>query len=310
MVKADIAIGGYFGMDPGTGASDLPNGILLNSGRNALRHIVRMLGIKRIHVPHYICPVVADALDAEHCELLRYALTDDMLPAEIFPKNDYVLYVNYFGVCGLKVDRLASLYPKLIVDCAQAYFAKPKGLASCASPRKFFGVPDGGVAFGVEAATYDEDGSDARKEYLLERRDNGATPRGYELFHRAEASLDNAEVLAMSQFTKTCLSKVDSRFAKKRRMENFAYLQACLPTSFPLAMADDDVPMVYPYMMDDPQLRTRLIQQKIYVASYWPGVQNCGDLPERILPLPIDQRYGETDMQRIVEAIISQGEGV
>ena len=35
------AIGGYFELDGGGGASHLPNGVLLNSGRNALRHIVR-----------------------------------------------------------------------------------------------------------------------------------------------------------------------------------------------------------------------------------------------------------------------------
>lgn len=303
MAEADTSIGGYFSMDPGTGASALPNGVLLNSGRNALRHIVRALGIQRIHMPYYICPVVADALNAEGCEILRYALSDDMLPAEIFPQGDYVLYVNYFGVCGQKVDYLASQYPNLIVDCAQAYFAKPKGLASFSSPRKFFGVPDGGVACGVEPIPYNEDVSDMRMGHLIERRDNGATPYGYEMFHKAEALLDGSEILAMSPFTKNCLSKVDIRVAKQRRMDNFAYLQASLPTSFPLAMADDDVPMVFPYMTDDPSLRTRLIRQKIFVASYWPGVQYCGDLQERIMPLPIDQRYDEDDMKRIVENV-------
>ena len=299
------AIGGYFELDDGTGNSPLPNGVLLNSGRNALRHIVRMLGIGRIHVPHYICPVVIDALEAECCEVERYVLSEDMMPAKTFSADDFILYVNYFGVCGLKVDILASRYPNLIVDCAQAYFARPKGLASFSSPRKFFGVPDGGVAYGVETAEYDEDVSDIRKGHLFERKENGVTSRGYELFRKSEASLEGAEVFSMSAFTRNSLSRVDMGLAKERRFANFAYLKEHLPTSFPLAIAEDDVPMAYPYITDDSVLRVRLISDKIFIALYWSGVSNCGDMPKRILPLPIDQRYGEEDMKRIVEAVKS-----
>lgn len=297
------AIGGYFELDDGMGNTPLPNGVLLNSGRNALRHIVRMLGITQIHVPYYICPVVVDALEAEGCEVERYAFSGDMLPAETFSADDFVLYVNYFGVFGQKVDMLAAQYPNLIVDCAQAFFASPKGRASFSSPRKFFGVPDGGVAYGVKAVDYSEDVSDIRKGHLIERKVNGATPRGYELFRKAEASLDGAEVLAMSTVTRNALRGVDMQSAKKRRLANFAYLNEHLHTSFPLAMSDDDVPMVYPYMTDNPCLRARLIREKIFAASYWPGVQNCGSLQERILPLPIDQRYGEEEMKRILEEV-------
>lgn len=303
MAEIDRAIGGYFGMDPGTGVSDLPQGVLLNSGRNALRHIVRMLDIQKIHVPYYVCPVVVDALEEERCAVERYALADDMLPAEAFPKNDYVLYVNYFGVCGRKVDFLTSRYPNLIVDCAQAYYARPKGLASFSSPRKFFGVPDGGVAYGVVSADYASDVSDVRKGHLIERRDNGATPLGYELFRKAEASLDGAELLAMSSFTKSCLGMVDVQEARRRRLENFAYLKSHLPTAFPIACSEDDVPMVYPYITDDAGLRARLIENEIYVPSYWPGVIHCNDLRQRIIPLPVDQRYSEEEMSRIVRDI-------
>ena len=93
------------------------------------------------------------------------------------------------------------------------------------------------------------------------------------------------------------------RSAAKRRLANFNYLRQYLPTAFPLALAEDDVPMVYPYLADNPRLRARLIQKKIYVASYWPGIENCGSLQESILPLPIDQRYEIEDMKRIVEAV-------
>lgn len=293
------AIGGYFELDPGLGNAALPDGVLLNSGRNALRHIVRKLNIRSIHIPYYICPVVADALVAEGCDIDRYFLDENMFPDRTFPAEDFVLYVNYFGVCGGKVDKLAKLYPNLIVDCAQAYFATPKGRASFSSPRKFFGVPDGGVAYGVDGSDYVADVSDGRMAHLVERLKNGPTRRGYVLFHRAETSLDGAEVFAMSSLTKSHLAKFNLQEARERRYMNFNYLRKNLPTSFPLDISEDDVPMVYPYVTKDRHLRSRLIDERFFVALYWPGIKNCSMLSETILPLPIDQRYSEVDMMRM-----------
>lgn len=301
------AIGGYFELDAGTGQSQLPDGILLNSGRNALRHIVRKLSVKDIHVPYYTCPVVWDALKTEGCDLAFYEVGVDLKPKTVFPKNDFVLYTNYFGCCGGIVDELAADYPNLIVDCAQAYYANPKGAASFSSPRKFFGVPDGGVAYGVHYDSVDDDYAlEDKSSYRmihLRLRSQGETEKGYEAFLKAESSFNCAEIKRMSQETRQMLGHVDKERYAHIRIENFQFLVAHLQTNLNIYRSSDDVPMVYPYMTDNPRLRARLIQKKIYVASYWPGVRNCGSLSEQILPLPIDQRYGEEDMKRIVETI-------
>lgn len=104
----------------------------------------------------------------------------------------------------------------------------------------------------------------------------------------------------MSDFTKSCLSRLDMRLAAKRRHENFDFLLRHLPTTFPLALSADDIPMVYPYMTDDASLRRKLIEAKIFVATYWPGVANCGRMPDRLVPLPIDQRYGIAEMECVI----------
>ena len=268
------AIGGYFELDGGGGTSSLPDGVLLNSGRNALRHIMRELGVKHIYVPYYTCPVVWDALKAEGCKLEFYEIGED--------------------------------YPNLIVDCAQAYYARPKGRASFSSPRKFFGIPDGGVACGVDfkphGNEYPLDDSRDRMVHLHLRK-SGEVEKGYVAFKNAEASLDGAEIMCMSPETRRMLGRIDKAYYANIRVSNFAFLDNELHTGFPFHRSSDDVPMVYPYITDNPRLRARLIQEKIYVASYWPGVSHCGDLQERILPLPIDQRYGEEDMKRILEVV-------
>jgi hypothetical protein len=68
--------------------------------------------------------------------------------------------------------------------------------------------------------------------------------------------------------------------------------------------------MVYPYQTNDTTLRARLIENQVFVATYWPNVLewcNEGDfeyeLCKNIIPIPIDQRYGEEDMKRVIEII-------
>lgn len=302
-------IGGYFGIECGKAPLYHQDGFYLNLGRSALRYVVRALGIRRMHVPYYTCHTVAEALRSENCEPLFYAIDDEFLPEEDFPRDDFVLYNNYFGVMGANVGILSGQYPNLIVDNAQAYYTRPECRAAIYSPRKFFGLPDGGILVGRDLPRLDlrRATSWENSMHLLKRIDINAQA-GYGDFVRSDENMENVPVLKMSKLTVALMGNIDAESAAKKRVENFSYIRNHLPMQFPFAMSDDDVPMVYPYMTNNIRLRSRLIQSKIYVASYWPGVRNCGDLQERIIPLPIDQRYDEKDMERIVEVIKNEGE--
>ena len=115
--------------------------------------------------------------------------------------------------------------------------------------------------------------------------------------------MDGAEIKCMSQETRRLLGHTDRERYSNIRKSNFAFLDNELHTEFRFHRSCDDVPMVYPYITNNPRLRSLLIQEKIFVASYWPGVVNCGAMAERIVPLPIDQRYDEEDMRRIVQFV-------
>ena len=77
-------------------------------------------------------------------------------------------------------------------------------------------------------------------------------------------------------------------------------------------MNGNTVPMAYPYWTNDDSLRKKLIDNRTYVATYWPNVLEwCGEndieykLTKYMLPLPCDQRYGNEDVERIFKIIKS-----
>lgn len=315
MKQTSKTIGGYFELTCYGSTPLHPDAVYLNSGRNALRYIVRNLGIKKIHIPYYTCSVVEDALSAEGCHIIPYELDNSFYPAVSFEKNDFILYTNYFGICGKNITELSAHYPNLVVDNAQAFYSGRQGRASFSSPRKFFGLPDGGLAF------LDSDNLNLHLEKsvsydlcssLLKRYDLGAEG-GYADFRETAATIAQRPVQIMSDLTTALMSNLPYEQAKKQRLENFAFLQQALAdyNILPISPAQTDVPMVYPLLTDNPKLRTRLIDNRIFVATYWPQKQGyitmsspqAVALADKIIPLPIDQRYQIQDMQRILEVI-------
>ena len=111
--------------------------LTFNLAREALGYIVNTYNIKEIKIPYYLCDVVRHALVKEGCKPLFYHIDNNFFPVEEFNKDDYVLYPNYWGICGDNVKKLVNLYPKLIVDNAHAYYNKPSGFACFNAGHKF-----------------------------------------------------------------------------------------------------------------------------------------------------------------------------
>lgn len=299
------AIGGYFELECGKTPLYHGEGVNLNNCRNAIRYIIRALGIRRIHLPFYTCHVVAEAIAQEGCEIHRYSLDRDMMPTINFPKDDFIIYNNYFGVLGKNVETLSKIYPNLIVDNAQAFYSRPECRAAVYSPRKFFGLPDGGILIGrdIPKLELEQGTSIGQISHLLKRLEFGAQS-GYPDFVTNDKRLDDYPLQSMSNLTLALMGNINYEEAKQRRLENFRYLTDHLNTDFPIAMSSDDVPLVFPYLKDGGSvLRDYLISTNIFCAKYWPNVleetssdsiEHC--LASNVISLPIDQRYSEQDM--------------
>lgn len=319
------AIGGYFELADYEGGKGFPHskGILLNTGRNALEYILRCIGeVKGIYLPYYTCEVVLEPLKKLHIPWVFYHVNSQFeMVEDIHPKeSEYIIANNYFGIKDAYIHTLTNKYgDHLIVDCAQAFFAKPiPGFKSFYSTRKYIGVADGGVAYGVDgkySLLYDEDDSTSHDSHLRIRREKGAEA-GFKDYQQNEMKLDNQPIRLMCRNTREILWHIDYDKVISRRRANFAYLHETLKNKNFLQLPEMEsfaCPMVYPFVTrNDRNLRKELIDNKVFVAKYWPNVHQLTsyeleyDLANRVVPLPCDQRYGEEEMNRIIEIVSTQ----
>ena len=314
-------IGGYFELADCSGNEEFlhRNGVLLNTGRNALEYILRTIGnVRRVYLPYYTCEVVLEPLKKLSIPWSYYSINLDFEMTERIDlgENEYLIANNYFGIKDAYISALASIYgERLIVDCAQAFFAKPiPGIKAFYSCRKFVGVADGGVAYSGHLGEmgFPEDITSDHDSHLYTRREFGAEA-GFKEYQDNERKLNNNPILSMSCETKGILEHVDYSSIVSRRRENWQYLHSQLKGRNLLTLPDSDCfesPMVYPFLVQDGEsLRRRLIAEKVFVAKYWPNVTDDDIhmietfLSEHCVCLPCDQRYKEDDMRRIVDLL-------
>lgn len=311
-------IGGYFQLELNNCSFLHDDAILLGSGRQCLEYILSSNIISKIFVPRYTCESVYDPIN--RLKLLKdfYEINDNLEIVNIpnLKTGEYLLYTNYFGIKDEYIDGLAKYYGrKLIIDSSQAYYSKPwDGSHTFYSPRKFFGLPDGGCLYTDSRINHKLSFAKSYKHcsHLLKRIDINAKA-GYKDFNRNEIHLKDKKIQMMSQLTRKLLANIDFLKCAEQRISNYNVLHEALTkfNEFKTLKVKKNVPMVYPFMTRVENIRSHLIKNKIFVASYWPNViRDCEinsksyELASKIIPLPIDQRYGIEEMKVIIEAII------
>ena len=108
------------------------------------------------------------------------------------------------------------------------------------------------------------------------------------------------------------LSQVDKEQAAKRRRENWHVLASLLGgyNEFSKDLRASDVPLFYPFLLKNDELRQALNKQKIFTPAYWPGVEEKAPresfdayLARYMHPLPLDQRYSSSDMEYLANFV-------
>lgn len=310
-------IGGYFELELPQCNAYHRDALTLNTGRNCLEYILRARGYRHVYIPYYTCKVILEPLKKLGVSYSFYSIDHNLeLCEDIHLRADEALLAtNYYGLKQAHIASLASRYGhQLIVDNTQAFFALPiDGIDTFYTCRKFFGAADGAYLYCDKKLDkeLEQDHSWQRMDYLLKRIDL-SPEAGYSDFRaRSEELVDN-DICRMSALTQRIMASIDYDQVAQRRRENYALIDAALHSTngIHLPLANDAVPMVYPYLTDDIDLHKRLIDNKVYVATYWSNVLEWAPdgsvehhLATHLVPLPIDQRYGSAEMEHIIRII-------
>ena len=306
--------------------------MLLNA-RCAIRLLLERLSPRQTWMPSYLCESMLHAADRTSTRVRFYPVDYDLHTASVtwltdVGEGDVVILIDYFGFpCDAAIARGAKERGAVVVeDACQALLSDGVGeLADYAlfSPRKFLGVPDGGVlrgrtAFDREASVTEEPPADwwlPALEAMVQRREfdrYGGEPAWFGLFRDVE---DRAPIgaFAMSDLSRRLLLHAFYYEAiADRRRRNYEYLSRRLPgIALRPELPHGVVPLGFPVRVARrDELRQRLFDGKIYPPVHWPvpsavpaRFEEARRLAGDIMTLPCDQRYDEADMERIVQAV-------
>jgi dTDP-4-amino-4,6-dideoxygalactose transaminase len=283
-----------------------------SSARSALAALLRQQQPRRLWLPSYVCQTLLDG--AAEVPISWYAV-DGRLEIDLsgVEAGDAVLVVDYFGRSALAERRPDAF---VIEDRAQALDpdGPPFGDVLLYSPRKLFGVGDGGLLVSNQPLpTPEEPGDDTlwAPNDARARDPDGLDPGVWRPAFIAREAGFEPDGRAISGRTLAALQGVDWRSEAAARRANWAVLAAGLGD---LALwPERDVaftPLAFPILVADAAAMSAwLADRRIWAPRHWAEVPSpipftaAHDLARRCLSLPLDGRYGASDMARIVEAV-------
>lgn len=281
--------------------------IAVNCGRTAFYYALLDARPSKIYLPHFNCKMSLDPIVDLGIDYEFYYLDKDLTPKDICPKdNEMVLWINYYGnATNEQIQQVINKYPNLLIDNCHVFFNKPiPGVYNAYSCRKFFGVNDGAylIKNRLKNVKLPDETSYESAVHLLKSLDCG-TNAAYAENLANENRLEH-NYGSMSKLTHRILQSIDYNNIYKIRRHNWEVLHTLLGdiNDFSLNL-DAKQCMCYPFLKEDNNLRRKLIENKIYVPTWWAHVPEQSDyaeletrLSKYVFVLPIDQRYTEDDM--------------
>lgn len=230
---------------------------------------------------------------------------------------------NLHGLgCKVVLDRTQCIFSTQRLSCVDYYVG---------SYRKWFAIPDGGYFWSGESAgdvfstkkEYDDFVSLQRDAMYLRGRyyrtsDEELKAISIRMNKMAEKMIDyHIAPHGMSVFSQELLRRSDWHQCQVRRISNYRVLLNGLREVKECKILCEDMnevssaPLYFSIYVDDrSELQRALAKEHIYLPVIWPlGVEDVliNDtikyIYSHILSIPIDQRYDEADMEKIVRGI-------
>lgn len=297
--------------------------------------IVDQLKPRRVWLPSYLCPSILTAIDpgissvkffpvGERLSAISGEFLSDLRPDDLF------LCIDYFGFQfdNRLLEEVKQRGCKILRDCSQALFFDFRNDQLCDfhlfSPRKFLGVPDGGILHAEHnfklrsdhLTPFDEETFASLLQGLVLRRefDLYEVNRDWFGYFQKGESLFEPSDSAMSE-----LSRILLRFGfeydmiQKQRKDNYLALAKKLShlALFPI-LPDEVIPLGFPVVLPDRDIvQARLFQNEIYPPVHWDihntvpmEFEESHKLAQQIMTLPCDQRYDENDMGFMADCLL------
>lgn len=333
-------IGGMFGLlDPLQYHTEPPpfsctRSLYLANARSGMMLLIERLAPEHTWVPSYFCNHMLQLLKSSQTGLRLYPISYDLTIAsldwiEFVMPGDLVLLTDYFGFhCDADIKkRIRERGAYVLEDASQALLSSRVGQDAdfvLFSPRKFLGVPDGGILLITTDVPWSEPvlqqppaawwlkalaASLLRRDFDQQRTDDRYW---FELFRETDHD-SPVGAYAMSELSRLLLMHcVNYSEVAQRRISNYRCLADALGSCalFP-HLPDGVVPLGFPIRLAQrDRIRAALFRHELYPPVHWP-LQNL--LPAEfeeslrlsadILTLPCDQRYDTADMARIITLV-------
>lgn len=300
---------------------------------------------KVVVLPPFTCHTVIEPFLSKGYEVHTYhvgldlmATVEDILSIINIVYPGVFLFHRFFGKDTTKdmntiISDLRQRGIIIIEDstqCLYSSFRKSDADYFVGSIRKWCGVPDGGFAICRDGRFNDKPSIEDKKlqeakmkasihkyEYLYEGK--GDKSVFLSQYRDAENILDaQRNYFTISNLSKSIQNNLNIDQMKAKRRENYEIIaRGLLGVNGIKVIFEtidvDEVPLYCPILCNDRQtVQKELVKNSIYAPIVWPKADCCPQVDEdtdyiyeHILCIPIDQRYGIDDMERIVNVIKS-----
>jgi hypothetical protein len=314
-------IGGFFELElPAKGTLYHDSALALANGRVCFKVLLDRTNPSKVYLPYFVCDSLLLPLKERGISYEFYAINPSFDPVAplLLGDTELIVYINYFGLKSQTARKLSQLFgEKLVMDNSQAFFEESYG-ASWAfnSTRKFFGVPDGGFLY---APSFVEDKYTPNTQIITEHlwlRLFGKQEEALSNYELNEAS-QTLEVRGMSKMSKQILHTVDFSAVIRARKRHYRQLDKTFRAVNQLSPAvleltPSTVPFCYPLLLKKKIDKSVFDDHKIFIPTLWQEVLTRYTegfafekmIAEHLLPLPIDHRLNEHDVQRMINVIL------
>lgn len=306
------------------------------SGRTCLYAILKSIAaspeqIGGVLVPDYICASVTRTIADAGFDYSFYQIGKNLYPDmeslyHGLQREKIVLLVNYFGAVDLD-EAMSSIRAfsedvVIVVDNVQDYYGLGKTTGydyAFTSFRKWFPVPDGAEAIAKDKQLLKEmpefTGENRYVRYKLVGnalkyfRDEVDDIVYLRLLEKGERILDEEYLCECTDYSLAAIRSMDTKGYAETRKNNAKILHEGLERQgITHIYKEDTVPFFVPIISENREaLRKRLFEQHIFCPIHWPHeseeLQGDNVLYHTELSLICDQRYGESDMRKILEIL-------